>query len=161
MSNKCSACGSHIVRPSHFRGHAERKAHPIRSPYRCLACGARFFVISHKARQAALRLFIAICVAFATFGWLFAPEMDTKRQNLPDTTTSSNLRNSPGSSEKATLAEIAKESRCTDQPINVSGETYKCATPSGLTSYFVLPEPKSPVRQFVTDTLEREGAPPR
>jgi len=31
----------------------ERKSHPFRSPYRCRECGARFWVISRKARRGA------------------------------------------------------------------------------------------------------------
>jgi len=88
MSNKCPACGNHIVRPSHFRGHKEREANPIRSPYRCLACGARFFVISHKTRQVATGLFVGLGV-FAAFAWFFAPD-----------TTTSNLRNAAAPSQE-------------------------------------------------------------
>ena len=171
MSKKCPACGSHVVVPSHFRGHAERERYQSRSPYRCLACGARFFVISHKTRQAVIGLLVAISIAFAVVNWLLTPAAITKRPQLPNSTefpSSANLLNSPASPEAkaAALAETAKESRCTSQPINVTGQTYKCATRSGLTSYFVVPEAKPSVQAPIpspgaaTGTLDRGGAPP-
>jgi hypothetical protein len=149
MSNKCPVCGSHIVLPSHFRGHAEREHHPSRSPYRCRACGARFFVISHRTRQALIGLLIAVPIAFAVVNWLLTPAI-TKGPQLPNATespNSPNLPNLPATSESATLAEMAEESRCTSQPVNVTGETYKCATRSGLTAYFVVPSAKPSLPQ--------------
>ncbi len=155
MSKKCPACGSPRVRRSRFRGHEEHERHFFRSPYRCLACGDRFFVISHTARQATIGLCVGVATAFVTFGWLLIPAV-TKS---PNSTESPNLPNSPVSSEAkaATVAEIAKESRCTGQPVNVTGETYKCATPSGLTAYFVVPAaPPIPSQGAQTDIEARK-----
>ena len=33
---------------------SEAKSHPLRSPYRCADCGARFWVLSRRARIAAM-----------------------------------------------------------------------------------------------------------
>ena len=163
MSRKCPSCGSHVVVPSHFRGHAERTRYPSRSPYRCLACGARFFVISHTTRQALIGLLVAIPIAFAVVVWL-TPAAITKRPQLPN---SPEFPNSPTSSEAkaATLAEMARESRCTSEPVNVTGETYKCATRSGLTAYFVVPssdpsgQTSIPSQESAAGRFERSGAP--
>jgi hypothetical protein len=46
--NRCRACGSSDVRRSRIRPE-ERGAHGFRSPYRCEACHARYWVISRKA----------------------------------------------------------------------------------------------------------------
>lgn len=39
----------------------------------------------------------------------------------------------------ATLGEKAKESGCVNKPVLVAGETYRCATESGISSYFNVP----------------------
>ena len=163
MSKKCPACDSHVVVPSHFRGRAERERYPSRSPYRCRACGARFFVISHKTRQAVIGLLVAIPIAFTVVNWLLTPAAITKRPQLPNSTESPNSPDSPNSAasfeaKAATLAEMAKESRCTSQPVNITGETYKCATRSGLTAYFVVPSAKPSVQAPIPS---QESAPGR
>jgi hypothetical protein len=48
----------------------------------------------------------------------------------------------PAEANVTTLAKMAKESHCVTEPVNVVGETYKCATASGLTSYFIVPSAK-------------------
>ena len=138
----------------------------MQSPYRCLACDARFLVVSHRARQAAtVGLVVAICIAFAAFTWWSAPT-----SKLPNPKDISNSRTSPNSTVPAeanvtTLAKMAKESHCVTEPVNVVGETYKCATASGLTSYFIVPSAKpsakAPIssQQSATDTLDGGGAP--
>jgi len=45
----CPGCGSGNVRRSTIR-RTDTSVHPLRSPYRCRACGHRFWVISRKAR---------------------------------------------------------------------------------------------------------------
>ena len=59
---------------------------------------------------------------------------------------------------------MAQEAFCISEPVNVSGETYKCATRSGMTSYFVFRGAKLSVQApsspgSATGTLERGGAP--
>ena len=39
----------------------------------------------------------------------------------------------------ATLNEKAKESGCVNKPVYVAGDTYRCATESGVSSYFNVP----------------------
>ncbi len=39
----------------------------------------------------------------------------------------------------ATLNEKAKESGCVNKPVFVAGDTYRCATESGVSSYFNVP----------------------
>ena len=46
---QCPACGSTNVRRSTIRA-SERGAHAFRSPYRCEACRARYWVLSRKVR---------------------------------------------------------------------------------------------------------------
>ena len=147
MSKKCPACGSHVVRPSHFRGHTEREVNSVRSPYRCVACGARFLVLSHGTRQAIIGVIVFVCVVVVAVGWPLLAGVGTKPVNFSDTSALPKSSSSSGAPEVATLAEIAKESRCTDRPVNVTGATYKCTTPSGLTSYFVVPEAKPSARK--------------
>ena len=40
----------------------------------------------------------------------------------------------------ATLAEKAKESGCVNKPLWLAGDTYRCATQSGVFSYFNVPD---------------------
>lgn len=82
-----------------------------------------------------------IPIAYLTVGWLLTPaaikklpEVMPKFRISPDTPT-------PPASPDAkprTLAEMAKEAFCISEPVKVTGETYKCDTRSGLTSYFVF-----------------------
>ena len=76
MSKKCPNCGSPDVQRSHFLGHEEHERYPLRSPYRCNACGGRFFVISRKVRRAMIGLLavVALMIAFATIALLIPPE---------------------------------------------------------------------------------------
>lgn len=170
MSKKCPACGSDIVRPSRFQDDEERERYPSQSPFRCLACGARFFVTSHKTRQIVLGLLVVIPIAYAAVSWLLPPAAITKRSKLPNSAESPNSPNSlnaPTSLEAKAkaVAELAKESRCSSPPVNVVGETYKCVTQSGLTFYFVAPEVKASVQGAIpspgsaTETLDRGGTP--
>ena len=51
------------------------------------------------------------------------------------------------------------------EPVNITGETYKCATRSGLTAYFVVPRvepsvrPAIPPQESETDTVDRRPSP--
>ena len=70
MTKKCPNCGSSDVRRSHFQGTDEYEHHLLRSPYRCQACGVRFFAISRKTRQAAIGvLAIAVFVVAVFTAW--------------------------------------------------------------------------------------------
>lgn len=46
---RCVGCGSQSVRRSR-RDHADFRRRPFQSPYRCNACGTRFWTISHATR---------------------------------------------------------------------------------------------------------------
>ena len=165
---KCPACDSPVVRRSHFRNRVERDLYRTRSPYRCESCGNRFFVVSYKARRGILIAIVsAFLIALATLLWLMTPPEVKRLANLPKSKESSNLPQSPAPETKPlTLAEMARESRCISEPVNVIGETYKCATPSGLTAYFVVPEPKTSAEALApgqgpgTRTLPRGDEPP-
>src|SRR4030095_4105596 len=170
MSKRCPSCGSSVVRRSHFRNRAERELYSFQSPYRCKACGNRFLAVSDRARLAVpIWISVAVLIVFVTLNWLMAPPEVQRLAKLPSLTESSNLPKSraESSGDKApTLEEMAKESRCTSQPISVTGDTYKCDTRSGLTAYFVVPvaEPTIPAhirpQESPTGTLERRGSPP-
>jgi len=153
MPKKCRACGSHVVRRSRFQGSAEHTLHPFQSPYRCAACGNRFFVVSRKTKQAAVGLVVGSCVAFPIASLLFTPDAITSISKLRFSATSPKVANSNAESKGATLAEIANEWGCTDRPINVHSDTYKCRTKSGLPTYFVVPEAKPRDARFDAETL--------
>ncbi len=59
----CPACHGVNVRRSHLRP-SETKLHLLFSPYRCKACGLRFWVISKRARMYGA-FASGICVATA------------------------------------------------------------------------------------------------
>jgi len=168
MLKSCPACGSPLVRRSRFRAREEHERYLLRSPYRCRACGGRFFVTSHKVRQAAVGALALIPIAYVTVGWLLTPvEIKRLPAVLPTFQSSPNSTSSPTSSavKPETLAEMAKEAFCTSEPVNVTGETYKCATQSGLTSYFVATGAKPSVQAPIpsegsaTGALESGGGP--
>ena len=100
-------------------------------------------------------LLVAIPAAIATFIWLLIPAEITELS--PD---------SPASSEAPTLAELAKRARCISEPVNVTGETYKCATARSGDVYFVVrsanPSAQAPIPSegAAAGTLERGGEPP-
>lgn len=74
---QCPACGSTKVRRSTIRA-SERGAHAFRSPYRCEACRARYWVLSRKARlgivaAGASALTIALLATAAALLLRYAP----------------------------------------------------------------------------------------
>jgi len=107
-----------------------------------------------------------IPIAYVTVGWLLTPAaIKTLPEVLPMFRVSPNSPNPPAFPEgkPGTLAEMAKEAFCISEPVNVIGETYKCATRSGLTSYFVFRGAKVSVQApssqgSATGALERGGA---
>ena len=49
MARHCPKCGSVEIRRSGSRA-SEAKGHPLQSPYRCLRCRERFWVVSRNVR---------------------------------------------------------------------------------------------------------------
>src|SRR5258708_6798589 len=69
MSKECPSCGSSEVRRSSFRSSEERQLHVFESPYRCIQCRLRFWVISRKSRHTMIETLILMIVAM-TIGWV-------------------------------------------------------------------------------------------
>ena len=77
---RCTTCHSTNVRRSGAHP-TEASQHPFRSPYRCIDCGARFWVISRRTRLGAaaggvLALAIVIAIAVPTLGRLSAERIN-------------------------------------------------------------------------------------
>jgi len=62
---RCRGCGSFHVRRSGLHP-SEARLHPLKSPYRCLDCNERFWVISRRTRLAAAAIgVLAVAIAAA------------------------------------------------------------------------------------------------
>ena len=72
MVRKCTNCGSADVRRS-GSPLVEARAHPFHSPYRCIDCDTRFWVVSRKARFGAAAggvVLAGILAAVVSPGWI-------------------------------------------------------------------------------------------
>ena len=105
----CSVCSSTNVRRSGVHV-SEARAHPFQSPYRCLDCGARFWVVSRRTRLGA---FAGGTVALTLATFLLVPVL--WRHPLPaakDTRPAANMSMprgaAPASAEGRTIDDIMK-----------------------------------------------------
>jgi hypothetical protein len=82
MARHCPNCGSVDIRRS-GSGDAEAKVHPFRSPYRCLRCRERFWVLSRRVRVSAAvaAVMIVLVAVFVTaILWLFDRNSEVVQQ---------------------------------------------------------------------------------
>jgi transposase-like protein len=74
MFRKCPKCASLDVRRSSSQNVVGSAWLGLRSPYRCCRCGEPFWVLSSKARTAAVvacGLIVVGVTLFGVFAWLF------------------------------------------------------------------------------------------
>ena len=82
MARHCPNCGSAEVRRS-GRGESEANAHPFRSPYRCLRCRERFWVVSRRFRMSAAigaAMILLAAVVVTAMLWLIDRHSESAQQ---------------------------------------------------------------------------------
>lgn len=85
MSRKCPRCGSVDVQRSAFEDQEEQYLFFLKSPYRCKACGVRFWAVSRKVRRLiiSIAVFLVLMVVSATVALLIPGEMPQAPKSSP------------------------------------------------------------------------------
>ena len=115
MARHCPSCGSGEVRRS-GSGESEARAHPLRSPYRCLRCRERFWVISRKLLVSAaiggVMILLASVIMVATLWLLDRNSESTQQQALKERQMESPVALEP----VMKLPAILQDHRMPDEP---------------------------------------------
>ena len=106
---RCSVCGSTNVRRSGVHV-SEARSHPFQSPYRCLDCEARFWVVSRRTRLGAFAGgTVALTIATFLLGpMLWRHQVPAAKDTRPKSSLSAPRSAAADSAERRTLDDIMK-----------------------------------------------------
>jgi len=112
----CTVCSSANVRRSGVHV-SEARSHPFQSPYRCLDCEARFWVVSRRTRLGAFAggtVLLTIVLTIATFllgPMLWRHQLPAAKDTRPASSLSTPRSAASDSPERRTIGDIMKEAQ--------------------------------------------------